>query len=97
MMIDIDVKLMHLFFFFSLVRGKLIQFKLAASVPIKFWNDLRQIWGELLTGLLGDGAKTESGSFLRVPNGVVIGQVHEFVNEIRLVQIGSQRAQFTVR
>ena len=67
------------------------------GVPVEFGNDLREMGGQLLSGLLGDAAETESRSFLRVPDGVVVGQVHEFVDEIRLVQIGGQRAEFPVR
>ncbi len=60
-------------------------------------DDFGQVRLELLAGLLGDGAEAEGGALLRVPNGVVIGQVHELVDQVRLVQVGGQRAQLAVR
>lgn len=35
-------------------------------------------------------------AFLRIPYGIVMSEMHELVEQIRLVQVGSQRAQLFV-
>lgn len=66
-------------------------------VTVKLRNDLRQMGLQMLAAVLGDAGEPERRPLLRVPDGVVVRQMHELVDQVRLVQIGRQRTQLFVR
>ena len=55
-----------------------------------------KVWLQLFPSSGSNGAESEGSSSLGVPDGVVVGQVHEFVHQVGLVQVGGQRAQLLV-
>lgn len=65
-------------------------------VPVQLRNYLRQMGLQMLAAVLGDAGEPERRPLLRVPDGVVVRQVHELIDQVRLVQVGRQRTQLFV-
>lgn len=58
------------------------------------WEDVRHTGGSAGPGMTPDA---RAAYLPGVPHGVMIGQVHELINEVWLVQVTGQRAEFFVR
>ena len=65
-------------------------------LPVELGHNFGQMLLQLIAGPGRDCREAEGGALARVPGGIVVGQVHELVDEVGLAHVGGQTAELLV-